>query len=174
MLIDKLDTYLRTIPDFPKEGIQFKDITPLLKDPALCNEIMDALVEPYKSQQVDVVVGVESRGFLFGLGMADRLGCEFALVRKKGKLPAETIEKEYELEYGSAVIEMHVDSIREGQNVLVHDDLLATGGTALAARDLVQLQKGNMLGYSFVIELEFLGASQLLGKTGHVHSLIKY
>ena len=157
----RITDLIRTIPDFPKPGIQFKDITPLLSDPILCADIADALVDPFKDKSVDVIAGVESRGFIFGLMMAQRLQCGFALIRKKGKLPGKTIHLEYDLEYGSAVIEMHEDAIKSDQNVLIHDDLLATGGTAVAASKLLGLGQANIVGYSFVVELGFLGVAKI-------------
>lgn len=174
-LSTRIASAIRTIPDFPQKGIQFKDITPLLYDPILCADIADALIDPFKARSIDVIAGVESRGFIFGLMMAQRLNCSFALIRKKGKLPGKTIDLEYDLEYGSASIEMHEDAIESNQNVIIHDDLLATGGTAAAVSKLIQIQDANIAGYSFVVELEFLkGISLLQPYSNNVVSLIKY
>ena len=132
MLKTKIDSVIREVPDFPKPGIMFKDITPILQDPVLCKEITDEICNHFRSK-VDVIVGVESRGFLFGMLIAQQLKVPFVTVRKKGKLPYKTVSYKYDLEYGSAEIEMHVDAIRKNDRVMVHDDLLATGGTAKAA-----------------------------------------
>ena len=137
---DRLDETLRTIPDFPKPGIMFKDITPVLEDPELCKDLVGNFVERLNELDIEAVVGVESRGFLFGLPLAMALNVPFVTVRKKGKLPYDTVSYSYDLEYGSATIEMHKESIQKGWNVLVHDDLLATGGTAAAAAELISQQ----------------------------------
>lgn len=174
-LTSRITSLIRTIPDFPEPGIQFKDITPLLTDPGLCADIADALIDPFKDQSIDIIAGVESRGFIFGLMMAQRLNCAFALIRKKGKLPGKTIDLEYDLEYGSAVIEMHEDAIKPFQNVLIHDDLLATGGTAAAASKLIGMSRANIVGYSFVVELGFLeGSKNLQPYSTNIVSLLKY
>jgi adenine phosphoribosyltransferase len=174
-LSTRITSSIRTIPDFPKPGIQFKDITPLLTDPILCSDIADALVDPFRSESIDVIAGVESRGFIFGLMMAQRLNCAFALIRKKGKLPGKTIELKYDLEYGSAAIEMHEDAIKPFQNVLIHDDLLATGGTAGAASELIGMNQAVIKGYSFVVELGFLrGSKNLQPYSSNIVSLLKY
>ena len=164
---------VRDIPDFPKEGIIFKDITPVLRDPELCLAILDELHDRWVGQGVDVVAGIESRGFLFGMGLAMRLGVPFVPIRKEGKLPAETVKTSYELEYGEAVIEMHKDAIHSDHKVLIHDDLLATGGTAKAAADLIQKVGGGVAGFSFLIELDFLNGREKLGD-GRVDSLVNY
>lgn len=152
---------VRTIPDFPKPGIMFKDITTLLLDPTLSSEIADELVR-IAPIGVDAVVGIESRGFLFGLPLALRLGVPFVPLRKEGKLPADTERFEYELEYGSAVVEIHKDAIVKGQRVLIHDDLLATGGTALAAAELVKRMGGEVLGFSFLMSISALAGEEIL------------
>lgn len=171
----KIDQAIRTIPDFPKPGIQFKDITPILRDAKLCNEIAVELAKPYREQTINVVAGIESRGFLFGMLMAQELDCAFAVIRKKGKLPHKTVEIEYALEYGSAVIEMHEDEIQSGQRVIIHDDLLATGGTASAAAQLIQKVGGKVAGFSFLIELEFLeGKSKLESFSPRIEALKGY
>lgn len=170
-----LDKTIRTIPDFPSPGIQFKDITPVLRDPGLCRGIVRDLASRFEHQRVDVVAGIESRGFLFGMLLAQELNCAFAIIRKKGKLPHRTVEVEYALEYGSAIIEMHEDEISPGQHVMIHDDLLATGGTAAAAAELVQRVGGKVAGFSFVIELTFLpGRQKLQPYSDHIITLLKY
>ena len=131
-LSDKIRAVIRDVPDFPKPGILFKDITPIFMHPALCSEITDAFCAAYATQKPDAILGIESRGFLFGMLMAQKLGVPFVLVRKAGKLPYRTVSETYDLEYGSATIEMHEDSLKKGWNVVIHDDLLATGGTAAA------------------------------------------
>ncbi|HIP32931.1 MAG TPA: adenine phosphoribosyltransferase, partial [Crocinitomicaceae bacterium] len=134
---EKLKASIRDVKDFPKEGIIFKDITPIMMDPKLSNDVLDHLVEVYKNQDIDIVAGIESRGFLFGYPLAMRLGLPFVLIRKKGKLPYNKISHDYDLEYGSATIEMHTDAVGHKQKVLIHDDLLATGGSAEAAALLI-------------------------------------
>lgn len=156
---------IRDVPDFPKPGIMFKDITPILGNQMLCNEIVDGFIERL-GEKPDAIAGIESRGFLFGMLLANKLNIPFVLVRKAGKLPYKTISYEYSLEYGTAKIEMHIDSIKKGWNVIVHDDLLATGGTAEAAAHLIEQQGGNVSGFNFVIGLEFLNGKQKL----NIHS----
>ncbi len=174
-LPDRVDKAIRTVPDFPEKGIMFKDITPILEDATLSSDIVDELVNHCKGLTVDAVAGVESRGFLFGFSLAMRLGVPFVLIRKKGKLPAETISYKYDLEYGSAEIEMHIDSIEEGMHVLIHDDLLATGGTAAAAAELINKSGGQVSGFSFVVELEFLKGKEVLNKySGFNTSIVNY
>ena len=168
-----LTDFIRNIPDFPKLGIQFKDITPLLQDAEAFNETILALSEPYKSSQVDYVVGIESRGFIFGAPLARQLGVGFVPIRKPGKLPAETISATYELEYGTDEVQIHKDAIKPGQSVVVVDDLLATGGTMAAACELIDRLEGNICGISFLIELAFLeGRNKLAGR--NLYSLITY
>lgn len=155
---------VRDVPDFPKPGIVFKDITTILHDAPLFRRITDTLTERYRQKKIDVIVAVESRGFLFGAPLAYNLGIELALARKKGKLPYDTIEVSYDLEYGTATIEMHTDAIRKGARVVVIDDLLATGGTAAAACKLIERQGGEVVECTFVIELAFLhGIDRLKG-----------
>jgi adenine phosphoribosyltransferase len=156
---------IRDIPDFPKPGIMFKDITPIFENQALCNEITDGFIERL-GEKPDAIVGIESRGFLFGILLANKLNVPFVLVRKAGKLPYKTISHEYALEYGTSKIEMHTDSLKKGWKVLIHDDLLATGGTAAAAAILVERQEAIVSGFSFVVELEFLNGKQQL----NIHS----
>jgi len=173
MISTKLENSLRDIADFPKPGILFKDITPILKDARLCTEVIDEFVYQLAGIQIDVVAGIESRGFLFGLMLANRLGVPFVPVRKKGKLPFKTVEEPCELEYGSAILELHTDAIHPGQRVLIHDDLLATGGTVSAATRLVQTLDGEVAGYAFVISLDFLNAREQLKKvSSNIISLV--
>src|ERR1700761_541780 len=160
MIAEQIKAAIRDIPDFPKPGIIFKNITPILKDPKLCGQIADAFVEQLKDIHIDVVAGIESRGFLFGLILAMRLGVPFIPVRKAGKLPFTIRQKAYKLEYGTAVIELHTDAFEPGQHVLIHDDLLATGGTALAASELVKEMGGEVAGFSFVVGLGFLNGRE--------------
>lgn len=162
MISTKLETAIRDIADFPKPGIVFKDITPILKDASLCTEVIDAFVERLDGTGIDVIAGIESRGFLFGLMLANRMNVPFVPIRKKGKLPFETVEEPCELEYGSAILELHTDAILPGQRVLIHDDLLATGGTVNAATRLVKKLGGQVAGYAFVISLDFLKAKERL------------
>ncbi len=171
---ERIRETIRNIPDFPKEGIQFKDITPILQNPSLSQDIVDEFVNRLDGK-VDAIAGIESRGFLFGFPLAMQLGVPFILIRKKGKLPYETISHTYDLEYGTAEIEMHTDSVNEGMRIHIHDDLLATGGTAIAASELIKKQGGEIAGYSFLVELEFLnGANKLKPYSHHIESLVKY
>ena len=165
-LQQRLLASIRAVPDFPKPGILFRDITPVMEDPALSNAVVDAFVAAFKSKGIDAVAGIESRGFLFGMPLALRLGVPFLTVRKKGKLPFRTVSYKYDLEYGSAEIEMHVDVVRPGMRVLVHDDLLATGGTAAASAELIQMQGGQVAAFSFLIELSTLGGAERLRPYG--------
>lgn len=154
------------VPDFPKPGIVFKDISPVLRDPTLRRQITDFIAETYRGDKPDVVVGVESRGFLFGMLLADVFDVPFAMVRKAGKLPREAVRVDYQLEYGRAAVELMRGVVAPGQSVMIHDDLLATGGTALAAADLVRRLDGKVHSFSFLIELGFLGGRQKLGALG--------
>lgn len=160
MIEQQIKNAIRDIPDFPKPGIVFKDITPILKDPVLCENIVNSFVATLQGLQVDVVAGVESRGFLFGLQLACKLGVPFVPVRKAGKLPFTVKQKEYELEYGSATIELHTDAFKPGQHVLIHDDLLATGGTVTAASNLITEMGGIVAGFTFVVGLGFLNGKE--------------
>jgi adenine phosphoribosyltransferase len=157
-----LESVIRTIPDFPKPGIQFKDITTLLGDKKALKLTTESLSSPYLEDQCDVVVGLESRGFLFGTNIAEILSASFVPVRKPGKLPSEIISETYELEYGTDSLEMHKDAIKKGDKVIIHDDLIATGGSALAATKLVERLGGVVIGYSFIIELSFLNGREKL------------
>ena len=167
-----LESFVRDVPDFPKPGIVFKDITPLLADKAALREACSRLAEPFTGLGVEVVAGIESRGFLFGVPVAERLGCGFVPIRKPGKLPAETVSQSYELEYGTDTIEIHADAIRQGGKVLMVDDLLATGGTMAAACELVERLGGEIIGVTFVIELGFLNGREKLAQRD-VRSLIR-
>jgi len=169
----ELKDYIRDIPNFPKEGIIFKDITPLWKDKNAFVESIDKIVERYKNQQIDVVVGIEARGFIVGAPVAYRLGVGFVPVRKPGKLPYKTISVSYELEYGTDTIQTHEDSISAGQQVLIVDDLLATGGTTKATCELIEKAGGKVVGIAFIVELAFLHGRDKL-KNYNVFSLIQY
>ncbi|MCA5004871.1 adenine phosphoribosyltransferase [Sphingobacterium bovistauri] len=175
MLEDKIKQVIRDIPDFPQPGIVFKDITPILKDAALCREIVDAFADEVKHLNIDVIAGIESRGFLFGLMLANKLDIPFVPIRKQGKLPAKTISESYKLEYGQATIEIHDDAFESGTNVFIHDDLLATGGTVVAAAKLIEKLGGHVAGFSFVINLKFLnGEGRLHRFSENVVSLVNY
>ena len=168
-----LESYIRSIPDFPKPGILFRDITTLLKEKKALKEAINTLAAKFKDKKVDIVVAVESRGFIFGSVLAYKLGAGFVPVRKKGKLPAKTNSATYELEYGTDTLQMHHDAIKPGQRVLIVDDLLATGGTAKAVIDLIEQLAGKIVGITFLIELTGLkGREKLTGFP--VFSLIKY
>ena len=156
MITQQIKNAIRDIPDFPKPGIVFKDITPILKDPVLCDNIVSAFADQLKGTRIDVIAGIESRGFLFGLMLATKLGVPFVPIRKAGKLPFTIKQKTYELEYGTAVIECHTDAFEPGQYVLIHDDLLATGGTVTATSELIKEMGCQIAGFSFVVELGFL------------------
>ncbi|MET1260125.1 adenine phosphoribosyltransferase [Flagellimonas sp. DF-77] len=158
-----LNSYVRDVPDFPKPGVVFKDITPLLKSPQALMAALDGLCDLVPKGDVDLVVGVDSRGFIFAPMMASRLGAGFIPVRKKGKLPHTTLSQSYDLEYGTDTLEIHADAIRKGDKVLVHDDVLATGGTAKAVCDLVERSGGIIVQCNFLIELDFLQGSRKLG-----------
>ncbi|MHB0913373.1 MAG: adenine phosphoribosyltransferase [Armatimonadota bacterium] len=164
---------IRDIPDFPKEGIIFKDVTPVLAHPEAFKEVIDRIVEYAETVKPDVIVGIESRGFIFGAPVALRLGAGFVPVRKIGKLPHETVQCEYALEYGTAAVEMHRDAVRPGERVLIVDDLLATGGTAAAAANLVEELGAKVAGFSFLIELSFLSGREKL-RGYDVKSFITY
>jgi len=173
MSAEDLRAKIREIPDFPKPGILFYDITTLLKDPAAFKESVDLMLEPYRGDSVDIVVGMESRGFIFSAPMAYELGAGLVPVRKLGKLPAEVLSVEYALEYGSNTLEVHRDAIRPGQKVLVVDDLLATGGTVRGTIELVQRLGGDIVGLSFLVELDFLKGRERL-EAHRVSSVIRY
>ncbi len=164
---------IRDIPDFPKKGIIFKDITPVLQDPLALELTSKLLLEPFVGQHVDLIAGIESRGFIFGSRMATDLSAGFVPVRKPNKLPADKISVEYDLEYGTDQLEMHSDAIRKGDRVIIHDDLMATGGSARAASELIKALGGVVIGYSFILELTFLNGKARLDSEIPVHSLLK-
>ena len=173
MLAIDLKQMIRSVPDFPKPGINFFDITTLLRDPLGLQATIDAIASPYASTRINVVVGIESRGFILGSAVAERLGAGFVPMRKPGKLPAKTVKETYDLEYGKDALEIHADAIDKGQRVLIVDDVLATGGTAAAAAQLVKTLGGDLAGLAFLIELTFLnGKSKLNGQ--QVFSVLQY
>jgi adenine phosphoribosyltransferase len=169
----ELQSTIRDIPDFPKPGILFKDITPLLADPGLLQATIDWFAERHAGEKIDAVVGMESRGFIFGAPLAMALSAAFVPARKPGKLPYTSVGVEYDLEYGSARLEMHVDAIQKGARVLIVDDLLATGGTAKATIDLVEQLGGQVVSCCFVVELGFLPGRDAIGDHT-VHSIVTY
>ena len=173
MSADDLRAKIREVPDFPKPGILFYDITTLLKDPVAFRDAIDQLTEPFRDRRVDLVVGMESRGFIFSAPMAYQLNAGFVPVRKLGKLPAETVSVEYALEYGTNTLEIHRDAIEAGQQVLIVDDLLATGGTVNGTIELVRRLNGEVVGLAFLVELLFLeGRDKLKGHD--IHSVVQY
>ena len=172
---ERIKNAIRDVPNFPKEGIVFKDITPIMLDPVLSKDMVDSLVEKYKNEKIDAVAGIESRGFLFGYPLAIKLGVPFILIRKIGKLPYNKISHSYDLEYGSATIEMHVDAVSKGQKVLIHDDLLATGGSAEAAAKLLQKCGAEIAGFNFLVSLDFLeGKNKLTNFSDKIISFVNY
>lgn len=172
---NKIKAVVRDVPNFPKEGIIFKDISTLMLNPSLSNEILDELVALYQGKGIEAIAGIESRGFLFGYALAMRLNIPFVLIRKKGKLPYHKISYAYDLEYGSAEIEMHQDAIQPNSNILIHDDLLATGGSAQAAAELIKMAGGQVYGFSFLIGLNFLnGTEKLLPISSNIINLATY
>lgn len=171
--MSNLESYIRDIPDFPKEGIIFKDITPLLKDPTGFKQAVDEMSNHFKDKKIDIVVGAEARGFIFGPPIAFNLNAGFVPIRKPGKLPYETESISYELEYGTDTLQIHKDAVEKGQNVLVVDDLLATGGTMSACCKLVESLGANVAGCAFLIELCFLNGKNLLDNY-ELFSVIKY
>ena len=173
MTTENLKQYIRDIPDFPKEGIVFKDITTLLGDKDAFKASIDAIVDNYKDKEIDYVVGVEARGFLFGAVVAYQLGIGFVPVRKKGKLPYKTQSVTYDLEYGTDTLEVHEDGVPAGSKVLIVDDLLATGGTIKAVADLVEAQKAEIVSLAFLVDLTFLNGKDKLGSYD-VYSVLQY
>ena len=171
--METLKTKIRSVPDFPKPGILFYDITTLLRDKEGFQQTIAALTGPFEGRGIDLVVGVESRGFILGGAVADRLNAGFAPVRKKGKLPASTVRETYELEYGTDCLEIHADAVTSGERVLIVDDVLATGGTAAATTALVRKLGGNVESLAFLVELEFLNGRARLGSE-RIHSVLKY
>jgi adenine phosphoribosyltransferase len=171
--MEQLKARIRNVPDFPKAGILFYDITTLLQDPSGLRLAVDSLTTPFMNQGIELVVGVESRGFIFGSAVADRLGAGFSPVRKPGKLPSKTTRATYDLEYGSDSLEIHEDGVRSGQQVLIVDDLLATGGTAKATSDLVKGLGGKVFALAFLIELVGLNGRQKL-EGERLHTVLQY
>jgi adenine phosphoribosyltransferase len=172
---ERLKTSIRDVADFPKPGILFKDISTIMLDAELSQDVLNHLVETFKDAQLDAIAGIESRGFLFGFPLAIKLGLPFILIRKEGKLPYNKIKHAYDLEYGSAVIEMHSDAVQANQRVLIHDDLLATGGSAGAAAELIQKSGAEVAGFSFLVELSFLeGQEKLKQYSTNIHGIISY
>ncbi len=168
-----LKQHIRHVPDFPKPGILFYDITTLLRDPSGLKVTIDLLSSPYIDQGIDLVIGIESRGFILGAAVAERIGAGFIPIRKPGKLPSETLKETYDLEYGQDALEIHTDAVNTGQRVLIVDDVLATGGTAAAATELVKKLGGELHGLAFLIELLFLnGKTKLAGE--RVYSVVQY
>ena len=175
MISKKIDLVIREVPDFPKPGINFKDITTLLLDQELSSEIIDTFINRLKGKKVDAIVGVESRGFLFGFLLANKMGIPFIPIRKSGKLPGETLRCKYDLEYGSAEVEVHKSDIKKGWSILIHDDLLATGGTAVAASELIQMLGANVAAYAFLISLKGVNGDKKLSKfSDNIISLANY
>lgn len=174
-LSEKIKATIRDVKDFPSPGILFKDITPVLHDPKLCSKILDEFVRHFSSPKPDAIISIESRGFMWGMLLSQYFEVPFIPVRKAGKLPYDTIQQPYALEYGTATMEMHVDALKMGQRVLIHDDLLATGGTANAAAELVKKAGGELLGFCFLLELSFLkGREKLMKHSSEVVSLVTY
>jgi adenine phosphoribosyltransferase len=171
--MDDLKRRIRSIPDFPKAGILFYDITTLLQDPAGFRTAIDSLAAPFKDEPIDLVIAIESRGFIFGSAVADRIGAGFSPVRKPGKLPSTTMRATYDLEYGTDALEIHDDAVQQGQRVLIIDDLLATGGTAKATSDLVKRLGGRVHALAFLIELVALNGRQKL-EGERIHTVLKY
>ena len=173
-VVANVKSKIRSVNNFPKKGIIFRDITTALKEPEVLKEMIDYLCDQFKDVKIDYIAGIESRGFIFGMPMAYKLNAGFVPIRKPNKLPAETISQEYQLEYGTDKIEIHTDAIKEGDNVLIVDDLLATGGTAEAACKLINKTGGNLVGIAFLIELEDLKGRDKFDKDLKVVSMLKY
>lgn len=173
-LEEKIRAHIRIVPDFPIPGISFKDISPILAQPSLCREIIRAFFNHFQNKKIDAIVGVESRGFIFGMPLSLRMRKPFVIVRKVGKLPGETVSYTYELEYGKATMEIQKDAIKKGWRVLIHDDLLATGGTASAAAELVRKLGGEVAGFAFLVELPLQGRTRLEKYTKDILTLVKY
>lgn len=173
-LEENIKLFIRDVPDFPKLGIIFKDITPLFYNQILCSAIVDSFIEKIEIKP-DAIIGIESRGFLFGFLLANKLNVPFVLVRKADKLPFTKISQEYQLEYGTSKIEIHADSLKKGWNVIIHDDLLASGGTAEATANLVNKLQANVIGFNFVVGLDFLnGKEKLIKYSKNIKCLVKY
>lgn len=174
-LEQKIKSVIRDVPDFPQKGIMFKDITPILKSPSLCTEIADGFIERLEGMKIDAIVSTESRGFFFGFLLANRMNLPLIPLRKPGKLPYKTVSQDYDLEYGKAAVEMHIDALEKDWNVLIHDDLLATGGTAEASALIIRKQQARVAGFAFLVELDFLnGRKKLERYSQNIISLVKY
>ena len=173
-VVANVKSKIRSVNDFPKKGIIFRDITTALKEPEVLKEMIDYLCDQFKDVKIDYIAGIESRGFIFGMPMAYKLNAGFVPIRKPNKLPAETLSQEYQLEYGTDKIEIHTDAIKEGDNVLIVDDLLATGGTAEAACKLINKTGGKLVGIAFLIELEDLKGRDKFDKDLKIVSMLKY
>ena len=171
--MDDLKKFIRDVPDFPKPGILFRDITPIMENGAVFARVIDQFRDHYRSRPIDLVAGIEARGFIFGSAIAYALGKGFVILRKKGRLPRKTIDVTYDLEYGTDCIQVHADAIPAGSRVLLIDDLLATGGTAKAACDLIRKMEGKVVECAVLVELAFLEGRKRLGEVG-VHSLVTY
>ena len=172
---EKLKAIIRDVPDFPKPGILFKDISTIMLNPEISKELLNHLKELYAKQHIEAVAGIESRGFLFGYPLAMELGVPFILIRKEGKLPYKKLKHSYDLEYGSAVVEIHEDAVLPGQRVLIHDDLLATGGSANAAAELIKKCGGEIAGFNFLVGLSFLnGEEKLHQHSSNIVKLVRY
>ena len=175
MISKEIDSKIREVLDFPKKGISFKDITPLLMDKNLSDKIILEFKSRVMDFDIDAVIGIESRGFLYGFLLANKLGVPFIPIRKSGKLPGKTIKYKYDLEYGSSEVEIHKDDIKKDWNVLIHDDLLATGGTACAAAELVNLSGARVAAFSFIVSLDFLNPNEKLFKySSNIINLVEY
>ncbi len=173
-LEEAIKNAIKDVPDFPKPGILFKDVTPIFYDQQLCSRIVDGFISQMRGKP-DAIVGIESRGFLFGLLIANKLNIPFVLIRKSGKLPCKTVSCEYDLEYGKSKIEIHEDALKKNWNIMIHDDLLATGGTAEAAAQLVKKAGANVLGFNFVVGLEFLkGRDKLINHSNNITCLVQF
>ena len=172
--LQRLNDTIRDVPDFPKPGILFKDITPVLADPEVFCIALDAMQETVADQKIDKIIGIDARGFIFGAALADRMKAGFVPLRKKGKLPYKSHEVSYSLEYGEATIEIHEDAVEPGERVYLVDDLLATGGTAAAAIDLIGRLKGDLVAVSFLVELAFLNGREKMKTSAPVHSILTY
>jgi len=175
MLDSEINKIIREVVDFPKKGISFKDITPLLMDKAISDKIINEFIKRVEHLKIDAIVGVESRGFLYGFLLANKMRIPFVPIRKSGKLPRETLKYKYDLEYGSSEIEIHTNDIQENWNVLIHDDLLATGGTACAVAELIKLSNANVAGFAFVVSLNYLKPNErLISYSSNIISLVEY
>jgi adenine phosphoribosyltransferase len=174
IMLDKLKSAVRNVPDFPEPGIQFKDITPILADHELMRFAVDTMAARWADAGITKVIGIESRGFLLGAMLAERMDVGFVPVRKMGKLPYTTLQETYDLEYGTDTIEMHIDALSDGDRVLIHDDVIATGGTAAASHRLVESAGAQLVGYCFLIELSFLKGRNLLDPSIPMQSLLDY